>query len=266
MTSSANVVMKPAQADHWLPIEAINFDTLAGATAETLNLAQWLVRISNSYVPGLTQEVRTEIGYRTANSSFITKTFESDVALEMRLPSLEMQFIEGGSPAPHILDPENHSPAQVEAWLLVELLHRGIDRSRFSKKLPYTISDLMMGDAEKHSPEAYQDGLRQLAAWFQNAATVLEAAARAVGIEKARLVCLPQTLSLTCVYDSKGEVKRAGFGFSPADAHNHEPFFYTSAAAGRGSGGKGAILKASQLLAESDPAGAAISFLEAAGR
>ena len=56
----------------------------------------------------------------------------------MRLPTLEMQFHEHGKPVPHILDPEEHSPAEVEAWMLVELLHRGVDREKFSKTLPYS--------------------------------------------------------------------------------------------------------------------------------
>lgn len=263
MTSSASRVAKSASPVHWQPVETSALDMLAGARAETLNLLQWLVRIANSYVTGGTPEQRIEIEFRAADSAFITKSFENNLSLEMRLPALEMQFIENGKPSPHIFDPEDRSPAQVEAWILVELLHRGIDRSRFSKKLPYGISDLMMGDAEKHSPEMSRDGLVQLTAWLRNAATVIEATARASGEARARLVCLPQTLSLTCFYGSKSTP--AGFGFSPGDALNHEPFFYNGQANGLGKGKKGAILKASEVLANRDPAGAVVAFMKGAG-
>ena len=74
---------------------------------------------------------------------------------------------------PHILDPEEHSPAEVEAWILVELLHRGLDREQFSKALPYTIKNLMSGDAEDYSPQACAEGLTQLATWFRAAASVV---------------------------------------------------------------------------------------------
>jgi hypothetical protein len=266
MTSSAKKAVKQALPLDWLPVSTDGLDMLAGARSETINLLQWLVRIAKSYVTAATPEDSIEIGYRPADSAFVTKTFENNISLEMRLPALEMQFIEDGTPVPHILDPEDRSPAQVEAWLLVELLHRGVDRSRFSKKLPYAVSGLVMGDAEKHSPEMYQNGLKQLTAWLRNAAVVLEATARAKGIGDARIVCLPQTLSLTCLQGA--ESKQVGFGFSPGDAHNHEPFFYTNAhaAAASGNGKKSAILKASQLLADRDPAEAAVTFMKGVAR
>jgi hypothetical protein len=247
MTSSVDTV--PAR---WRALEIGDRQALAKAQTLTFNIVQWLARMANSYVADRAPEDRVLLEFRGADAAFVTKTLKNGQALEMRLPSLEMQFLENGQPNPHILDPEEHSPAEAEAWLLVEMLHRGIDRSKFSKKLPYSVPDLMSGDADDYSPLECQQGLAQLAVWFQNAAAVLEAAAGS----KAKIVCSPQTLSLYSA--SKPE-----FGFSPGDAQSAEPHFYKRASNGA-AGGKRSILTASKLMTEADPAAAAVRFLTGA--
>jgi hypothetical protein len=242
MTSSVDT------ATRWRTIETGEPQSLAKARTLTLNIVQWLARMANSYVAERTPEGRVLLEFRAANTAFVTKTFENGHALEMRLPSLEMQFLENGQPAPHILDPEEHSPAEAEAWLLVELLHRNIDRSKFTKRLPYSVPDLMSGDADDYSPLKCQQGLAQLAAWFQNAAAVLEAAAGG----KTKIVCSPRTLILSFAS------KAAELGFSSGDGQHAEPFFYKGAP-----NGSGKTLTASSLLAQTDPAAAALRFLTA---
>ena len=176
MTSSADRAAKSlADPARWRL--AGDPQALEKARIEMINIVQWLARVANSYVTARTPDDRVLLGFRAADAAFVTKTFDDGLALEMRLPSLEMQFVENGRAAPHILDPEEHSPAEVEAWLLVELLHRGIDRSKFTKQLPYSVPNLMTGDAEDYSPHSCESGLKALMAWFQNAAEVLEAAA-----------------------------------------------------------------------------------------
>jgi hypothetical protein len=233
---------------------------LAKARSEAINLVQWLARIANSYVTAGTPEQRTMLAFCAAEPALVTRPFDDDLALELRLASLEMQFREHGKPMPHILDPEEHSPAEVEAWLLVELLHRGVDHTKFSKALPYTIPGLMTGDSEDYSPRSCRQGLAQLAAWFQNAADVLDATMRFAGVDHVRIACLPQTLSLVGL-SGEGS-KRTDFGFSPGTEQNPEPFFYANACAAGGK--KQSILSASALLAESDPAATAMKFIKLA--
>jgi hypothetical protein len=234
---------------------------LAKARAAAINVVQWLARIANSYVTARPPDERVLLIFRAADAAFATKTFGDGLSLEMRLPSLEMQFLENGRPAPHILDPEEHSPAEVEAWLLVELLHRGVDRTKFTKQLSYSIPNLMSGDAENYSPQSCRRGLVELRAWFQNAAVILEAAAPA---GTPGIVCRPQTLELSCAMEA--DSKPANFGFSPGDGRCPEPYFYRNASAKEKStgGSKRSILTASQLLADDDPADIAITFIRAA--
>jgi hypothetical protein len=265
MTSSADSAAKPViDPARWHSMATGDPQALAKARTEVINIVQWLARIANSYVTARTPEDRVLLEFRGADAAFFTKTFNNGLSLEMRLPALEMQFLENGRPAPHILDPEEHSPAEVEAWLLVELLHRGVDRTKFTKRLPYNVPGLMTGDAEDYSPQSCQEALTRLMAWFQHAAMILDVTAHVFIAGKVGIVCWPQTLELSCVMDSGS--KPAGFGFSPGDEQCPEPFFYRGVRAPNGStaSSKRSILTASKLLAEGDPAAAAIAFMRAA--
>jgi hypothetical protein len=240
----------------WPARETVACEELGKARREAINLAQWLARVANSFVATDVEEERLMLRFRAADAAFVTGTFAKNLSLEMRLPTLEMQFLENGRPVPHILDPEEHSPAEVEAWLLVELLHRSIDRSKFLMALPYDVPDLMSGDADNHSPQSCLHGLALLREWFCNAVTVLNAAA---GAETTRIACQPQNLNLTCRAGSSV----AELGFSPGDARNPEPFFYVNSRGedAAASPNPRAILSASEFLANCDPTEALIGFL-----
>ena len=248
MISSASTKAKPIMAPVWEEIPDGDTREFALARSETLNLVQWLARIANSYVLAPLSDERVILEFRSANPAFVTQEFQGNTALELRLANLEMQFLDHGRPVPHIFNPEEHSPAKVEAWLLVELLHRGIDRTKFSKKLPYTVPNLMSGDAEDHSPMACQNGLVQLAVWFRNAASVLASIRSGSGI-----IVFPQTLTLACNSKNKTELD---YGFS-IGGENTEPHFFAKGAGSR----KRSILKASQLRGERAPGIAAAQFI-----
>ncbi len=266
MTNLANrsAVSTPG-FDQWLPLRPVEREELNTARSETLNLLQWLVRTANSFVTGATPEERVSLYFRSANTSFVTKTFGNNYSLELRLPTLKLQFLENGKPMPHIFDPEENSPAKVEAWLLIEFLHRGLDRSKFSKNLPYALSGLLTGDADNHSPQRWEQGLSHLTAWFKNAATTIRSA---VGISGAGIdiVCMPQTLNLTCVVGPAS--RQVEIGFSPGGAQIDEPYFYVNPHVSGGSqtGIKRSVLTASKLLAEPDPNTAVMNFIKAAMR
>lgn len=239
MTSSVELAAR--QTFPAWPASQPDRDMFAKARYLTLNLAQWLARIGNSYVAGDRSEDRVLLSF--SRGIFATKTFDREFALELRLPSLEMQFQERGKPVPHILNPEEHSPAETEAWILVELLHRGIERDKFSKSLPYVIENLMSGDAEDYSPEACAAGLALLDAWFCTAASVLSA--------DGRVTCRPESLILIAGTDGDGNTA----GFSPGDPQHDEPYFFSD------SGGNRRHLTASQLAKEKNPVAVIAEFI-----
>jgi hypothetical protein len=239
MTSSAELAAR--QAFPVWPASQSDRDIFAKARNQTLNLAQWLARIANSYVAGDRPEDRVLLGF--SRGIFVTKPFDREFALELRLPTLEMQFQERGKPAPHILNPEEHSPAEAEAWILIELLHRGIERDKFSKSLPYAIDNLMSGDAEDYTPEACADGLELLNAWLCAAASILS--------PDGRVACQPESITLIAATGGQGDMA----GFSPGDPQHNEPYFFT------GTGSSRRRLTASQLAKEKNPVAVAAEFI-----
>src|SRR4029078_6614198 len=269
MTSSVEFVAESAWPAPWAKSHDDEKESFLKARELTLNIVQWLARIANSYVADRSTKDRLTLDFRT-DGSFVTKTFEHGLALELRLPSLEMQFQERGKLVPHILDPEERSPAEVEAWILVELLHRGLDRDKFSKSLPYAVANLMSGDAEDYSPQACAPGLAQLAAWFCVASAVLSTAvpvvlaqlaprfcaASAVLSPHGRVVCAPQTLTLG-VASGRGT---PAVVFSPGNAERDEPHFFIDTYNDR----ERRVLTASELPNEKDPAAAAAQFIKRA--
>jgi len=264
MTNSPDPRDAPAtSATPWRQLAAGDAAELPRARSEAINLVQWLARIANSYVSGDEPNRRIDLAFDAAGASFTTQPFADGAALQMRLPDLHLQFLANGKPVPHVFDPDGRSPAEVEAWILVELLHRGIDREKFSKKLPYAIAGLMTGDAVDHEPQACRNGLTQLTAWLGNAATLLQAAARASGATKTHVIGLPQTLNLALTADSGRQ--RLDLGFSPGDEQNPEPYFYTgSAADGASRQPMRQIAMGSALLTQDDPARAAAMLLKMA--
>jgi len=263
MTSSADAP-GDASTPRWQTRAPCDLSELAQARVEAINLVQWLARIANSYVGEVAPERRTRLEFVPARAAIITAQFAGSLALELRLPSLEMQFLDNGQRVPHVFDPEEHSPAEAEAWILVELLHRGLDRERFSKRLPYTIPGLMSGDAEDYSPQLCRQGLVQLTALFRDAAAVLGAAAAAAGRDAIPIACLPQTLNLTTASVDRG-ANLGDYAFSPGDAENPEPYFYVNGGSNNGSASaaRRVLLEASTLFAESDPIAAALKLAKA---
>jgi hypothetical protein len=258
MTSSANSL----NSIQW---ESLDIDTteLKKARWDVVNIIQWLARIANSFVDETTSEKRVVLEFRPRDVAFITQSFNNGITLEMHLPRLELQFAENLQLMPHVFDPEDHSPAEAEAWLLVELLHRGIDRSKFKKKLPYDIPDLLSGDAEKYSPKSHSKGLIEIVKWLRNASLILELASSGSVSKKRRIVCFPHTLHFTCLSDTP--LHQSYFGFSLGDAANPEPFFFKGKSSENLLVGvkNNPILTATQLLATRNPTDAVMDFVRA---
>jgi hypothetical protein len=234
---------------------------LESARKEALNIAQWLARIALCYVTDGDPARRIDLEFRAADAALVTKAFADSVALEMRFPDLRLQFLQHGKPVPHVFDPQERSPAEAEAWLLVELLHRGIDRERFSTNLPYAVSGLLTGDAEDYAPQACRDGLMELAEWFGKAAAALKETARAYGADKAAVICRPQSLDLALA-TLPGANTLPSLGFSLGDAQHALPYFYAAGEPTPGSAKvERKILSAAKLIAQGDIPQAAASLL-----
>ena len=177
---------------HSLPDLAV-FDPprLAGARRQMISAVLWPARVAASFA-AKADAPSPALTWNSDRQAVTTPPFEQALQLELRLPMLHMQFLEHGRPAPHVLDMDDRSPAHVEAWILVELLHRGVDRERFSKALPFEVQNAMWGDHEKFSTADYEAEIAALSQWLVAGADVLSEVAPGMAI-----TVQPQTLSLS---------------------------------------------------------------------
>lgn len=223
-------------ATAWQSIEPIPAQRMNDARRQAHNLLHWMARLANSYAEPNDGGAQLEFVWNDDTESLRTSEFEGGLCLEGRIGKLELQFCEDGTPVPHTLSFEERTPAHVEAWFLVELLHRDIDRSKFNKELPYTPKDLMMGDSEEHEYESHEAELKALQGWLRNGAAVLAAVRHDLSkdagadFSKQKIVCCPQTfqlyLGLPLPAGSGANSLRAGL--SAGDALRPEPFFFVA--------------------------------------
>lgn len=242
----------------WIPIGSVAPDVMGDARRQALSVTQWLARVTNSYVAHEPGNGHLQLRWRNDSGSIVTPGFENACTVELHLRDLSMTFCEDGKAVPHKIDVEERSPAQVEAWFLVELLHRGIDRGRFSLALPYEIHGLITGDAEDYSPETYQAGLIELTRWFQNAGAALTRAATEAGAS-GEVVCLPNNLHLAAYVpvDKGGMNRTIRIGFAPGDEVITQPYFYVAAH----DAPRTEVLTASVIVTGEDPSAIVDTFL-----
>jgi hypothetical protein len=216
----------------WQPVSDVDVKTLAEARRQAHNSAQWLVRVAHSFMKPADEDRHALLHWDPKRGALVTEEFLPNLTLELQLAGLTLQFRERDRPSPHVLDVDDRTPAAVEAWVLVELLHRRLDRDRFSKDLPYEFPNLMTGDAVPYSTETLGDGLRELSAWFDNGASVLAATAEdASRLGRPGTVwCWPQVFHLGALVPSVGSssTRTLRIGMSPGDDVNAQPYFYVT--------------------------------------
>ena len=215
---------------HWRSMDAINPTKLANARHQVHSAAQWLARMAGSYRSPEPDDRNLALLWKSERNAIATQELSGQLGMELRLSELILQFTENGAPVRHEFDTEGHTPAHVEAWILVELLHRNVDRDKFSKFLPYDVTALMTGDAVEFTPETYREELDALASWYGTAAAVIREACSGTALGEPRI--WPHDLLLEMLVpliDVDAAVERAvRVGFSPGIGPSSEPGFYVA--------------------------------------
>jgi hypothetical protein len=222
-------------AKTWLPVHAVASAEVGEARRQAHNAAQWLARLAHSYLPHDPAGTHLTMGWDQEAAAFFSNDVGQGLSLELDVAALAMQFREHGRRSPHVLHLEGRTPAAVEAWILVELLHRAHDRDRFSKALPFEVPLPMSGDAIEFTQEEIAAPLGDLSRWFQNASAALIAAS---GAAPSALRCDPNHFDLAVALSadgtpesnhSSGSSRAIRIGFIPGDEKLPEPFFYAVA-------------------------------------
>jgi hypothetical protein len=252
----------------WKPVGTVDAGNFVEARRQAHNAAQWLVRMAHSFMPTTNDNCHTLMRWDPERAAMVTQEFLPNLSLELRIPGLAMQFREGDRPAPHVFEFDDRTPAEAEAWVLVELLHRRLDRDRFSKALPYEFPELMTGDAVPYVAEPLELALQQLATWFSNAALVLGriAGEHSANGGKSEVFCWPQMFHLGVLLgiDAAGSRQTLRVGWSPGD-QKVAPYFYAQPhhpeAAVQESPAR--TLTATELSVSEDPTTSALDYLRA---
>ena len=227
MTSSAEVAAPPTMVlrdGGWCGPD--DTQMLAKARAEALNLVQWLARIAQQ-LRGGGHAGAAHRARRSAPPTRHSSPGRSTTILRSRCACRvwKCSFSEHGKPMPHILDPEEHSPAEVEAWILVELLHRGIDRDEVLQGT--ALHD--PGSDDRRCGRLFAASLRRKVShnWRLGfkAAAVLGAAC-AVGMDEvASFACRRRLISCGLVGRRESGPARV---FAGRRAEPDEPYFYAA--------------------------------------
>lgn len=219
----------------WRPVGTVDPQKLGETRVVAHSALQWLARLALSYIEPADDHSHTNLGWDEAANALETREIQPGLTVEMRMPELTLQFKEDGQRTTHEIFLDDRSPAAVEAWILIELLHRHIDRDKFSKDLPYDVPNLMIGDAVEFFHEPHAAALGELTAWYANANAVLnvikdEFSSVSPGPSEVR--CWPHHFDIaTLISFETGDPETArsiGVGMSPGDEHYDEPYFYVS--------------------------------------
>ena len=146
----------------WPETKIIVNQKFCDARDEAHNALFWMARATNSFLEPMTQNGHLSLFWHAGSGNFRTKIFDQDLQIGLNIEDLELYFCEHEMKVPHSFFLDDHTPAFVEAWYLVELLHREVDQSKFSTKLPFESPVMLMGDTQEHMASLYKEELRAL--------------------------------------------------------------------------------------------------------
>ena len=218
----------------WPEAKIFNTKKYKRARSEGHNALFWLARGAHSFLVPCDNDTHLDLSWHEETKSFRTKIFDRDLQIGLYLPDLELYFCENDVKVPHSFWMDDRTPAYVEAWYLVELVHRDRDREKFSTDLPFSSPNLLMGDTEDHNASAFKEELNALDQCFQKTIQLFKEVADVLSKsghvnEKSKLLVLkPEAFALVLSFQLKDIPEVAiSVGLSAGDNLRPSPFFFT---------------------------------------
>lgn len=144
------------------------------ARVEAHNALFWMARAAQSFLKPTPDNSHLYLSFDSGSFDFRTQIFGDGIQIGLNLSALELYFCEKKEKVPHSFWLDEKTPAFVEAWYLVELLHRGLDPESFSTYLPFHSKDMLMGDTQDYNASLYKKELLALTDCIKNTVPVLE--------------------------------------------------------------------------------------------
>ena len=222
---------KPSGGSTPWPIPA-DSEAFQSAYTQSHSAVQWLARLANSYQVPASDGSHLHMTWNSTGGAINTNDIAPETSVEMRLPEFELQFRENDTLTKHVLVLDEKSPAEAEAWTLIELLHRGFDRDKYSKSLPYDVSGLLSGDARHYQTSDLETGFAELAQWLQTAAAILADIEPGDAPRTRQVRFAPESFSLFIrLHPDNGRPAVGNYveaGFCIGNQLTADPYFYVS--------------------------------------
>ena len=206
------------------------------ARVEAHNAIFWVARAAHSFLKPLPENSHLNLCWDSETHDFKTQIFGDDIQIGLNLSELELYFCEKKEKVPHSFWLDEKTPAFVEAWYLVELLHRGIDPEMFSTTLPFESKDMLMGDTQDHNASLFKKELTALTDCIKNTVPLLEQFADRLKQDnknacvQQKIVLQPETFTLVLNNTLSGENnQKITAGLSVGDNLRQTPFLFTKA-------------------------------------
>tara|TARA_B100000676_G_scaffold266750_1_gene280625 strand:+ start:1854 stop:2690 length:837 start_codon:yes stop_codon:yes gene_type:complete len=219
----------------WPDISKLTSANYKRARYEAHNAVFWMARGAHSYLEAEKNNKHIELEWQTDSNTLRTRMFCESLQVGLSLPKLEMYFCEDGKKVQHSFWFDDRTPAYVEAWYLVELLHRDKDQSRFSTDLPFHSKEFFLGDTEEHDAPAVAPELQALNDCLVKAADVLAEVNHNLITNgdvisgENPIVCRPE--HFTFDFEALLNTRRGGsivIGLSTGDDLRPAPFFFVN--------------------------------------
>jgi predicted anti-sigma-YlaC factor YlaD len=226
----------PISETRWRPLGSIDPFRLKEARLQAHYALQWLARTARAYIPPQPDDSHTCLYWDDARDAFATQNFAGGARILLRIPTLTLT-VQGdeGEADSQSFALDRRTDAQVREWLGKQLEARRLAPAALDEPAPYEIPAHAVAQGAVYEPRAEADGLAVLAAWYANAAVLIDSVRRRIAGERlavSALCCWPHhfdlaILAMLSVHHS-AELGLIGIGLSPGDEYYDEPYFYVS--------------------------------------
>ena len=222
-------------SSQWPSVNIFDTKQFRQARIEAHNALFWMARGANSFLDAAPNNEHLSLFWHKDSNNFRTRSFDGDLQIGLSIPELEIFFCENGEKVRHSFWFDDRTPAYVEAWYLVELLHRDRDRSKFTIELPFESKDFFLGDTEEHDAPAVAGELKAMHDCFIIAENILSQVQQnltdgddAVS-EIGSISCKPENFTLSFEISTKSaDQANVLVGMSLGDDLRPAPFFFVS--------------------------------------